>query len=52
MHGARGGHGTGKANPAYKHGIRSTEWVEMRKAINDLARIERDIEAMIDGAGG
>ena len=40
MHGARGGHGPGKANPAYKHGIRSREWVEMRKEICELARIK------------
>ena len=38
MHGARGGHGSGKANPAYEHGMRSREWVEMRKAINALVR--------------
>ena len=47
MHGARGGHGSGKANPAYKHGLRSSEFVEMRKAINDLVREEKEIEDLI-----
>ena len=47
FHGAGGGHGAGKANPAYKHGIRSREYVEMRKAINDLVREEKEIEALI-----
>ena len=44
MHGARGGHGAGKANPAYKHGMRTREWVEMRKAINDFARTRSKTE--------
>ena len=39
MHGARGGHGEGKSNPAYRHGMRSREWVEVRKEINEIARI-------------
>ena len=38
FHGAGGGHGCGKANPAYKHGMRGQEWIRMRKAINDLVR--------------
>ncbi len=38
MHGAQGGHGPGKANPAYRHGMRTQEWVEMRKAIGGLLR--------------
>ena len=46
VHGARGGHGRGEANPAYKHGMRSQEWVELRKSINDLARMERGIEQL------
>jgi hypothetical protein len=47
MHGARGGHGSGKANPAYKHGLRSREFVEMRKAINEIVREEKEIEELI-----
>ena len=39
MHGARGGHGPGKANPAYKHGMRTREWVELRKELCELARM-------------
>ena len=47
FHGARGGHGSGKANPAYKHGMRTREWEETRKAINDLVRLEKEIEDLI-----
>jgi hypothetical protein len=42
MHGAGGGHGHGKANPAFKHGMRGKEWVELRKAINSLIRDTHD----------
>ena len=38
MHGARGGHGEGEANPAYKHGMRTRRWVELRREISELAR--------------
>ena len=48
MHGARGGHGPGKANPAYKHGMQTREWTELRKEINELARAEKMIEALLD----
>jgi len=48
FHGAGGGHGSGKANPAYKHGMRSGEFVEMRKAINDLVRASKEIEGIIE----
>ena len=48
MHGARGGHGAGKVNPAYRHGMRSREFVQMRKAINDLVRAGKDIEGLIE----
>ena len=40
MHGARGGHGSGKSNPAYKHGMRTREWEEMRKVINELSKVK------------
>ncbi len=43
IHGARGGHGAGKANPAYKHGMRTREWEDMRKAVNQLARSGREL---------
>ena len=48
FHGAGGGQGPGKANPAYKHGMRSREFVEMRKAINDLVRAGKEAEALIE----
>ena len=47
VHGAGGGHGPGMANPAYKHGMRSREWTEERRALNDLLREVREIEALI-----
>ncbi len=37
LHGAGGGAPRGKAHPNYKHGMRTREWVELRKAINQLA---------------
>ncbi len=51
MHGAGGGHGIGKANPAYKHGMRSREAQEMRKAINQHARAARELEKLILTSG-
>ena len=39
LHGAGGGAPRGKAHPNYKHGMRTREWVEMRKAINRLASV-------------
>ncbi len=49
MHGAGGGHGPGKANPAYKHGMRSREAQEMRKAINEHLLDAREVERLING---
>lgn len=43
FHGAGGGHGSGKANPAYKHGGRTKASVEMRKAIAELVREAKDV---------
>jgi hypothetical protein len=36
MHGARGGHGEGAANPAYRHGLRSKRHYLMRSLISRL----------------
>lgn len=49
MHGARGGHGPGCNNPAYKHGMRGQEWVEARREINELVQEAREIERMLSG---
>jgi hypothetical protein len=43
FHGARSGHPPGKDHPSYRHGMRSGEWVEIRKAINELVRIGREV---------
>ena len=48
LHGARGGHRPGKDHPSYQHGMRSQEWVNMRKLIIELGRAERAIEDLID----
>ncbi len=45
----RSGHGRGKVNPAYKHGMRKREWQEMRKAINDLLRKDKEIGELNSG---
>ena len=47
MHGASGGHNAGKNHPSYRHGLRSKEWIGVRKEINDLSREIREIERMI-----
>lgn len=49
LHGAGGGHPAGKAHPAWRHGMRSGEWIETRREINDLIRQAREIERMICG---
>ena len=47
MHGAGGGASGGKAHPQYKHGMRSRDWVEERKYLNDLIREIREIERLM-----
>ena len=37
----------GKANPAYKHGMRTRKAQEMRKAINEYVRMARDLEDLV-----
>lgn len=48
MHGAGGGHGSGRANPAYRHGLRGQEWMGTRIEISDLVRAAREAESMIE----
>ena len=38
MHGARGGAGSGAANPNWKHGGRSSEALELRKLVSAMGR--------------
>lgn len=42
MHGARGGSKPGPAHPNYKHGGRTKEAEELRKAVNAMAREARE----------
>ncbi len=44
MHAAGGGHGPGKSNPAYKHGMRSRKAQAVRKAINEHVRMVRELQ--------
>lgn len=48
LHGAGGGHGAGKANPAYKHGGRTRESAAMRKAIAELVREAKEIDGVVE----
>lgn len=41
MHGARGGAGPGRLNPAYQHGGRTKKAYEIRRLISALARESR-----------
>lgn len=47
FHGAGGGHPAGKAHPFWKHGMRSREWIEMRRMVNELGRKAQVIERMV-----
>jgi len=47
FHGAGGGHQPGPSHPSWRHGIRSQEWLEERRRLNDLIRESREIEELI-----
>ncbi|CUK08363.1 Periplasmic glucans biosynthesis protein [Shimia thalassica] len=47
FHGARGGHGSGKAHPAYKHGLRTRKAEESRKLVTALQRQLRDLDSWL-----
>ena len=47
LHGAGGGQPAGKAHPSWRHGMRSREWIEARREINDLMREAREIERLL-----
>lgn len=51
MHGARGGAGPGKLNPAYRHGGRTKEAQEMRRFVADLTRESREAALSLVGMG-
>ena len=48
MHGARGGAQPGKEHPAYKHGLRSGDWLELRKELSELNREAREYAKLLD----
>ncbi|CUH42330.1 hypothetical protein [Ruegeria atlantica] len=47
MHGAKGGHAAGPSHPSWKHGERSRESEEARKAISELIRADKKLQKMI-----
>lgn len=47
LHGAGGGHPAGAAHPSWKHGMRSREWIEMRRLVAQLGREAREVESLI-----
>ncbi len=46
-HGAGGGHPAGREHPSWKHGMRSREWLEERRELNELVRKTRAIERLV-----
>lgn len=44
MHGARGGAGPGKLNPAYRHGGRTKELQDLRRLVAELVREAREVK--------
>ena len=48
VHGAGGGHKAGQTHPTFKHGMRTREWEQARKSINDLVRMDRALAALIE----
>ena len=51
FHGAGGGHPPGKDHPSWRHGMRSREWINERKMLNELVREAREIERLIGKRG-
>ena len=47
FHGAGGGHKAGPAHPSWKHGLRSQEWIETRRMVNEIAREARKTQSLI-----
>ena len=47
MHGAGGGHPAGQSHPSWKHGMRSSEWIEERRRLGQLLRASGKIWHMI-----
>lgn len=47
VHGAGGGHPSGRDHPSWRHGMRAREWIEARREINELIRETREAEHLI-----
>lgn len=47
VHGARGGHGSGPANPNYRHGGRTQEVIAIRAQVARLMRESREVEQLL-----
>ena len=46
-HGAGRGHKPGPSHSRWVHGLRSRQWTDMRRLVNELARETREVEALI-----
>lgn len=44
FHGAGGGHSAGRSHPSYRHGMRTQEWSDARRGLNELLRAVRNSE--------
>jgi hypothetical protein len=44
FHGAGSGHCSGRDHPSWMHGVRSREWLDERRMLNELVRETREIE--------
>ncbi len=43
FHGAGGGQKAGKGHPSWRHGLRSREWLEMRREAGEIVREARGL---------
>ena len=48
FHGAGGGHAPGRSHPSWKHGMRTREWINERRMLNELVREARELDALIE----
>jgi hypothetical protein len=49
FHGARGGAPAGKRNGAYRHGLHTSEGIEVRRAVRELMQLARAEVAALPG---
>jgi hypothetical protein len=47
LHGAGGGHRSGRDHPSWRHGMRAWEWLDERHMLNELVREAHDISMIL-----